>query len=238
MVSLFPRSNDCPSGRLWYTCAANKFQGCCSVDPCSLASCPDELSAGNSSEAPAKSSASTLLSAAHPVTTGIDPTVGVATVPTVGTIASTSVSAATTTSATIASAQSASPQNTRFPTDATVAAGVGGMMLVVLAIGAAVWHIRKKKARPDSTTEGDTTRATESDTTKAVKSGVDTGHGKHDTACIPASELVAELDGSEPLVISVITPVDSTNKIGWGSARWLTSAPLAVQRGEASVIAT
>ncbi|KKP06600.1 hypothetical protein THAR02_01298 [Trichoderma harzianum] len=35
------REDDCSPGTTFYSCGANKFRGCCSVDPCALHFCPD-----------------------------------------------------------------------------------------------------------------------------------------------------------------------------------------------------
>ncbi|TGO61297.1 hypothetical protein BCON_0028g00120 [Botryotinia convoluta] len=44
--SLFIReSRECAQGQLWYVCNANNFQGCCSVDACSVSECPDSNTA-------------------------------------------------------------------------------------------------------------------------------------------------------------------------------------------------
>lgn len=42
LVSALPWYGDCPENKAFYTCAANGFSGCCSVDACDLAiGCPD-----------------------------------------------------------------------------------------------------------------------------------------------------------------------------------------------------
>ena len=41
MSILFRRYIDCTAPQQYYLCAANGFNGCCSVDPCSLPDCPD-----------------------------------------------------------------------------------------------------------------------------------------------------------------------------------------------------
>ncbi|KAM0484558.1 hypothetical protein ACHAPX_001984 [Trichoderma viride] len=45
MVSNSPSAadeeDDCSKGTAFYSCVANSFRGCCSVDPCDLSSCPD-----------------------------------------------------------------------------------------------------------------------------------------------------------------------------------------------------
>ena len=41
MSALFHRHIACTAPQQYYLCAANGFNGCCSVDPCSLPDCPD-----------------------------------------------------------------------------------------------------------------------------------------------------------------------------------------------------
>lgn len=41
MSTLFRRYMTCTAPQHYYLCAANGFDGCCSVDPCSLPGCPD-----------------------------------------------------------------------------------------------------------------------------------------------------------------------------------------------------
>ncbi|KAM3155439.1 hypothetical protein ABEW05_004068 [Botrytis cinerea] len=69
--SIFIReSRECSNGQQWYVCTANSFQGCCSVDACSVSECPDSHTAAvgasststTSSTSSSKSASSTFTS--------------------------------------------------------------------------------------------------------------------------------------------------------------------------------
>ncbi|TGO90400.1 hypothetical protein BPOR_0066g00100 [Botrytis porri] len=75
--SLFIReSRECAEGQQWYVCNANDFQGCCSVDACSVSECPDSNTAavGASSTSTTPSTSSTSSSESESLSTSTSAT--------------------------------------------------------------------------------------------------------------------------------------------------------------------
>ncbi|KAI1845690.1 hypothetical protein JX265_014075 [Neoarthrinium moseri] len=237
MSSPVRRSNDCPTGKLWYTCAANGFRGCCSVDPCALTGCPDTQSESNDSTS---SGFSSVFSSMNTQSLSAVPVITVTAV------------ATNTAASTAPSAVAAPLQTSGLPTAAAVATGAGGMLFIMLACCLITWLIKKRNAEkektnregggeqehlPPVTTEGAALQGVE-------RLGVIEGDSQdgHSAACPPSHATFAELDGSEwsgeqqrhptrnqTSVVSPVTPTGSLGIVHWGSAQWLMSRPQAVQ---------
>ncbi|KAI9722689.1 MAG: hypothetical protein M1812_001620 [Candelaria pacifica] len=72
---------NCSGKAEYYTCSSNGFKGCCSVNPCGLANCPDsnETFESNSSAAPASQSQSKSQEASSEATSSTTVTTGIPT---------------------------------------------------------------------------------------------------------------------------------------------------------------
>ena len=145
-------AQDCKTGTQWYTCSANGFKGCCSVDPCNLSNCPDSSASPSSSASaslttltltpqpagsiPTSTSASTYTSSSASATTTSQVT---STTPTVESlISSTSSSTATSTQTPVSSHSSP-------PSKAPVIAGAVCGIVAASVLSILAWFLLRKR---------------------------------------------------------------------------------------------
>ncbi|QSZ33243.1 hypothetical protein DSL72_002831 [Monilinia vaccinii-corymbosi] len=158
-------ARECATGQLWYVCNASNFQGCCSVDACSVSKCPDsntaEVGASGSSEpfssttptpttitTPTISSQTTIFSqptlqAASPITLLITTTVN----NTVSTSSSSSSSSPPSSSPTIPTQNPPVPSSNLAPIIA--GAVVGAIAIMCLAMAAFCYFRFRQKKKQD-----------------------------------------------------------------------------------------
>jgi hypothetical protein len=132
LEDLVERTNECPTGRLWYECTLSStnpgFRGCCSVDACQPKGCPDM--------AQASSSSTTSLTI---ITLSVVPQAPAATIP----VSTTPLPLAMTTAPTAMASQSAVA--TKSPNNTPIIVGIVCGIVAASVVTILVWFFLRRR---------------------------------------------------------------------------------------------